>query len=546
MIPWPFRTKFLATHLPVVDRALLALGKQLEAAFTQAVDPVLSIAALAGFATVVSAWPEGVQKYVVTVRDTFTLTRTLNPLPVDGITIVAAGPANTYWVRDLQPSLTWGEQPTWYVNPGAVGNDEASGEDFTHPLKTFAEWRRRVGTNIPRDMTVNVMADLPITDPMDLDVVVHGTHRLTILGTTTPTLNGGGTLTGRTLRNPATNTPNEIVDATRADWIALVGKAIRFTMAGGGFAWAWIVKDIGGASHAARITCPQSDATWTSVERVLVGNEPYTVYDLTGVHLDTGMFVTGSMGDGSAGTGPIFQLQDFAFVDDFAVNTRRCIFTCDGEQAVFAYRCATDGQFIGAWTLTNCMLGMAAGGLELIPVAGVMAVFGGGSLGFLVCAPCNADKYLRFSHVPFLSQGNGVWIVGKEMLIHATDVGIFDSFSDGLGFKVGYLDNQDGRLRLYGATSHLYGSGNTGYGVNVTPGARVVFNSGAVLANVTITGTSGEVLVGGLAALRPDFDDGGIAANMPATAACATWAAIAAAPFNGRAFNHNNGAYIGP
>lgn len=35
-------------------------------------------------------------------------------------------------------------------------------------------------------------------------------------------------------------------------------------------------------------------------------------------------------------------------------------------------------------------------------------------------------------------------------------------------------------------------------------------------------------------------------ANAFSTAPCGTWAQIAAAPFNGSAFNHNNGAYVGP
>ena len=535
---WIFKNKFLQTHLPSVDRALLALGQQLSAAFATAVDPIANIAAFAGFAGVVSTWPEGTKKYVQTVRDTFTLIRTSAPMATDGITVVPAGPANTYWIRDLIPASSWGKQTTWYVNPAAVGSDEASGVDQAHPLKTFAEWKRRVGRTIRVVMVVNLVAAIPITDPIDFNVDAADGASLSIIGVLAPL--AAGTITAVTQRNPATNTPNNVTDAGQA-WGPLLGKLIRFTMAGGAYAWAWAVKDLGGGQ--VRITAPMSDTNlWVSAETVLVGNEAYEVFEPTAIHVADGWRIVGSEIDGAnPGTLPKFLARFLLISDDYAATNSTAHLTSALEQSAYLDRCSISGFCIDAWVLTNCLGSQKFLGMKTVDR--VAQVFGGGSLDIdLVLYGAAAGLYIRFAHAPFLMQSGTMALMNDYVLISGTHVGIFDSDGDGITFLGAYLTNNAGKLQMWNVAS-LYGANNAGWGCNLQQSCRI--EHGGNLANITLTGALGQINVGGASALMPNIEvsAGG---SLPAVSACVTWAQILAAPFNGQVLNYANGAFVGP
>lgn len=527
MIPWPFRTKFLATLLPRVDRALLALGKQIENAFTQAVDPVLSIAALAGFASVVSAWPEGVQKYVVSVRDTFTLTRTSAPIATDGITVVSAGPALTYWVRDCIPATIWGQQATWFVNPGAVGNDEASGLDVGHPLKTFAEWHRRIGGKIDIAMDLTIAADLPIGDPTDFDVTFGPAGGLVVHGT--PSVVGGGTLTARTVRAAAANVPNDMTDATGAgqDWSLLLDKLVHFTSGPAGV-YCWVAKDLGANKCRSSVPMTTGANLFTQAEIVLAGNETYTVLQPTVVH-----FSFMRLGGPNTISGaPKVRFEDLFFQTVPAAGAESLI-SPDGVWPAFV-RCHFDDhtRVADASYLANCCLGSSGGiGVSLSNTKVNLMIVGGLSCAGFTCWNSHGVKTYIFG-VAHHSQGE-IGVAGH--LYCSADIGAFDSADDGFRYY------ETAVIRLSGG--RLYGSGNTAYGVNLRFGSNWLHHGGNA-ALLTVTGAN-DVNLAGAAAMLPDITAS--AGNpLPATSPCATWAQIAAAPFNGKVLNYGCGAYIGP
>jgi hypothetical protein len=123
---------------------------------------------------------------------------------------------------------SWSNQTTWYIDPSA-GDDNNNGATSTTPLKTFAEWRRRM-PSMSRDTTINIVAGavFPTTDPMvycPIDLQADGSagfaSTLTIVGTRTLTLLGTVSTSSDVITNaPAkidlgvTLTPGNLIQAT--------------------------------------------------------------------------------------------------------------------------------------------------------------------------------------------------------------------------------------------------------------------------------------------------------------------------------------------
>ncbi len=212
----------------VIKLVALLLGWQLD-----------SIADIAAFATVDDTRiPDGSQKLVRTLWDTFTLDKTSVEV-VDGITVVATMSGTGRWLRDLQPNTIWGNQATWYVD-AVAGSDEANGATAGTALATFAEARRRiepVGVRVA--MTINILTDLPAGDPVGMSC---DGAQLTIEGT--PTTVFTGTVNTYT-RNVATNVVGTLNNAawTVADH---VGRHLRFTSGAAAGMGAYVLEDLGG------------------------------------------------------------------------------------------------------------------------------------------------------------------------------------------------------------------------------------------------------------------------------------------------------------
>lgn len=496
---------------------------------------ISSVSSLANLALLDGGLADGSFRYVLSLKAPFVLDRVSTAAP-DGITVIAAiGGGN--WIRFPPAPEAWGLQATWFIDP-VSGSDENTGISSGTAIKTWAEWRRRVGPDILTPTTVTILSSLPLSDPFQAELLTHIYGPLTILGV--PVLLHAGSITNRTLRAAASNAPNDITDGTLANWVPYVGKLIEFTMADASKTYAWILKDTGGGTHKARITVPMTAALWTATEATLVGNEAYRILDLPIVHADSGFRVNGPQVDGSVHGTSLLHVKWLEFADDYATDDNQHEVFCNQEQSSFLNMCRITGRITGSLTAVNC-LGFASG-VEFYPQHGVMAVFGGGSISLVIGGSSYAGKYLRFGHVAYTIQGAPLICMGDEVLLHERDFSVFDSWGSGIEFAVGYLDNQQGRLRLSG-TVHLYGSGNTSYGVDVSSGARLV--TGGNLSRITITASSGEVRCGGVVSLMSDLE-AAAGLVLPATASCDTWAKIAAGPFNGRVMNHNNGAYIGP
>ncbi len=116
------------------------------------------------------------------------------------------------WIRVPTLIPEYLTQPVWYID-SVAGNDENSGADAGHPIKTHAEFKARVVYG-PINTIVNIVGDLPRTDPLDLsfqttpDGVVYQ-------GTTT--IVGGGSFATSTARS-GNNTRNQGTSLAFPNW----------------------------------------------------------------------------------------------------------------------------------------------------------------------------------------------------------------------------------------------------------------------------------------------------------------------------------------
>ena len=147
---------------------------------------------------------------------------------VDGITIIATLSGTGRWYRLPVGSALWQHQVQWYLDEGA-GNDENDGLTLLTPIKTFDEYRRRVGTMIAPGLTVYMDLLSNVTLPIVVDMEMTQSS-LWIRGKRT--LLYSGSVTAYQAFNYATNTEAQITDAALpVSWTAsgLVNKLIEVT-----------------------------------------------------------------------------------------------------------------------------------------------------------------------------------------------------------------------------------------------------------------------------------------------------------------------------
>lgn len=178
---------------------------------------VPNIAALAAVDTV--GMVDGAQIYVESVRSVFTLSSTAGT--PDNITIVDAYGSSKYWYRDVQRSLTWEYQTTWYID-SATGDDENSGATSLLPLATWAEFCRRVET-VYVTMTVNVVA---ATGQSLIGTFKPGNTTATLTVQGVPTVLASGATSTFVNPVPASNTRGTVT-VTEINFATYVGKIAR-------------------------------------------------------------------------------------------------------------------------------------------------------------------------------------------------------------------------------------------------------------------------------------------------------------------------------
>lgn len=179
------------------------------------------LATLADLAALPSAaLADGTSCRVLTVRDVFVLAK-VSALAADGIAVIDAS-GGGQWIRQDWTDPSWAAQATWYVDTGAE-NDESSGIDQAHALKTGAELSRRLsGALVQRQIDIYWSGDQAASDSLLLDLRRTKAGTIYFHGTpvTVFTSSAGG-FTGVSNQNLAASTWGYVADTGLPDtWAA--------------------------------------------------------------------------------------------------------------------------------------------------------------------------------------------------------------------------------------------------------------------------------------------------------------------------------------
>lgn len=233
------------------------------------ISSVVTIAALTG--TSVTSLGDGTLRFVDTVKDYFRLEKT-SAMTADGITILTALGGTGRWIRLNIPHPFWALQTDWYIDPAQTnaqpGNDENTGLLTTAPLKSIAEWRRRIsGVQFDQPIKIHPLSSSTVIDDGNLTgfTTVGLTGQVFIIGTSTVLFTGSITsyqaYSGNT-RGSVTDTAipvswtasNGISDAaTGSRWIRKTGTDKR----------AHLVKDMGSKTVMIGIPATVSETATT-------------------------------------------------------------------------------------------------------------------------------------------------------------------------------------------------------------------------------------------------------------------------------------------
>lgn len=116
---------------------------------------------------VISGVEESIQ-FVETYKDFFHLDRHTTRTFQQDVTLSGSQP-NTWWVRMNIADPYWATQTTWYIDPAGTnpqpGNDENDGLTTATPIKSIAEWRRRIkGAVFLTDVDIHALSGSTIPD----------------------------------------------------------------------------------------------------------------------------------------------------------------------------------------------------------------------------------------------------------------------------------------------------------------------------------------------------------------------------------------------
>ena len=148
---------------------------------------------------------DGTMAAMLSVRDLWQLDKT-SVLPIDGINVVPTLSGAGRWLRLGLSSELWQWQSTWYID-NAVGNDENDGSIPGSPIRTWNEFRRRVGKEVKAG-TVNVFIIGTLNEDVLVDMYAPGLY---LYGERTVIY--AGMVTSAQAYNPAGPTDGQITDA---------------------------------------------------------------------------------------------------------------------------------------------------------------------------------------------------------------------------------------------------------------------------------------------------------------------------------------------
>jgi hypothetical protein len=411
-------------------------------------------------------------------------------------------------------SARYAAQATWYIdgqNTTGLASDGNSGASAGAPLLTWAEYRRRVGSLPVATSTINLLSSLSTSDPIRPPyipvgalVIITGTPGATSLYTS------ASGFTSVTAQNAASNTPCVVTDtALSANWgsagpggSSLIGQRILVTSGARAGAISWSAKDTG--TKGARVVLPQIPSL---VPTLPFGGFPGTafansdVFQVQSLPYAPDLVFDAPIASDSRAQGSGLVIEGISFYDPtFTDFCETVIPDAPGPAAI---------RFIG------CNMGFIQGSAYyhacLWPTgqnfqSGVMNLF-----GCLIIGSCVLDTGCTFvpnqSTMIQCSSSAGVILHGST--IYGTDLAVFDSNAHG-------LDIRPGATVTCAAGTALWGSGHAAYGIILRgPGSRIGWSGTAV---PTITGTSGDLLVGNTAKTWAGIGASGFTATNTAAA----------------------------
>jgi hypothetical protein len=367
----------------------------------------------------------------------------------------------------------------WTVNPSTGDDDAPDGGT----LATMRELMRRLrGQRVEQYTLVNLPIGLPAEDAVVSGFDVGTAGFLHFKGTATALQTG--TVTAKTDVTPATNTPADITDsALSADWgtLGLIGQRIRMTSGAQTGAISWLLKDL--TVKRARVGTWYLSAFANPMPQFFTaGNigigDGYAVETLPAIKsLAVDISCSDLKASGKRSTRVLFE--------DLLINTPAGI----GANSI----ASSTGEGIG---FLNCELA----GNGIIPVRGGTVAwgclfgalnipFGTAAAGLTALGCAVRAGPVSISGTAFITDcvlSDCTYVELFEGRVQLFNTGVIDCALDGLAVWPG------GTAQVW---SQLWGAGNGGYGLKVYSGGTITPYTG-VLALVTITGSSGDTIVG--------------------------------------------------
>ena len=424
------------------------------------------------------------------------------------------------------------QQPAWFISY-LTGNDQNSGITLASPLKTFAEFFRRLGSN---KITIPTM-DITVIDHNIADAICGSIDTLGTVVTIHPlsnTVASTGSFSAVRTRVAATNTPGGVTDGVIA-WTP--GTRIRNTTAGARFGTiGWVAKDEG--SGLARVGVFYNPTVGGIV--VPLVSDTYAIDTLTSIWISS-LEVNGT--ETSSGT---FNFSGCFIFRDFTIQLGPVFggfatITGNAAQGVTFLNSIISGP--GTFFAQNTYLYLRGSFLNnvLLNIIGGYTTLDSSSalgVGNNNCGRVRLNAVMEFYN--FLGQN------------HAFSFGNGANVSVQLNFGYGNFDAQvsttnpsgDGLIigdeiggtwlgpASFSTSGTVWGSGNTGTGIRFGTNGFLAYKNAASIP--TITGTS-DFVMGYEAA------DGYAVANDPATyiqgaATACSWTNLNAAYASGTGF----------
>jgi hypothetical protein len=386
------------------------------------------------------------------------------------------------------PSPAAAAQATWWIDPVAGSNNQ-SGLTRGTAIRTWAEYSARTGDLPVATSTVNLLGDLPASDPLvppripaGALVVVTGQPGAVALYTS------AAGFTATTAQVPATNTAWSATDAAMpANWSAagpagssLVNSRIRVTSGPRAGAVCWAAKDLGGKS--ARVSFPLA---LSPAPPFPFGGYPATTLAPGDPFVVERLPVVGDL---------VFR---YPISSDYESNNALLVFdslSFNPPPPDFTAAVVPDGPGQGAVRFQGCDVGDVQGSAFFAACQHAPFVFWTNGFPNLAACLIQGESTVEPGCAMFLTQdclvqcgGGTKGIVLHSSVLQDAEVAVFDAVGDGFNLEPGSVLTAD---------SALWGSGNGGYGVRVQGPAGALAWGGTL---PTVTGTSGNLVVGGVA-----------------------------------------------